>query len=146
MRYYKHSEAVTMPRPNVYLARSTPRLVCVVPSKSRDRLPDKITSTYQMSNKAWPTMQNPTQAIHEHSPSLIVDYSNAPETYHEAPQHVPQTQQEKELWNPQPGRSSRICGISRQTFCFALILLAVVVTAAVGGGVGGSLAVEHAKK
>lgn len=48
------------------------------------------------------------------------------------------------LEKPTPKR--RICGLRRPTFFLTVALLAVIVIAAVGGGVGGSLAVKNAKR
>lgn len=45
-----------------------------------------------------------------------------------------------------PGLERRVCGLRRSTFFLAVALLAVIVMAAVGGGVGGSIAVMKAKK
>jgi hypothetical protein len=108
-------------------------------------------------------MLNSPCATHDEPSSLIVDYGDAPEIYHEAPQQVPQAPQAHYTWsappeknhpteqnasteNDQPfGKSSRICGAQRQTFWLVMILLIVVLAASVGGGVGGSLAVENAK-
>jgi hypothetical protein len=102
-------------------------------------------------------MQNLPRSIDDHSSSLIVDYSDAPEIYHEAPQQISQAQQAQHPWSSSPGKSpltekgsppgkgAHICGVPRQTFWFIVILLIVVVTAAAGGGVGWSLAVRNAK-
>lgn len=44
-----------------------------------------------------------------------------------------------------PQDSPLICGVRKSTFWLATILAIVVVAAAVGGGVGGSIAVSNAK-
>jgi hypothetical protein len=48
---------------------------------------------------------------------------------------------EKEIPRPK----DTILGLQRQTFWFILILSIVVIAAAIGGGVGGSLAVQNAR-
>jgi hypothetical protein len=46
----------------------------------------------------------------------------------------------------QEGPPQTILGLRRTTFFLSLALVAVIIIAAVGGGVGGSLAVQNARK
>ncbi|KAI0426676.1 hypothetical protein F5Y09DRAFT_318222 [Xylaria sp. FL1042] len=46
---------------------------------------------------------------------------------------------------PVPIREQTICGVRRVTFLLSVALAVVIIAAAVGGGVGGSLAVQNAK-
>ena len=73
-----------------------------------------------------------------------VAYGDGPEVFHPYP-HQLEPPHAQALSSPEPAKSPNILGLRRQTFWLILILIAVVVTAAVAGGVGGSLAVQNAK-
>ena len=75
-----------------------------------------------------------------------VAFGEGIEVSHSYPhQQKPQHAGVQALSSPQPTKSPNILGLRRQTFWLSLILIAVVVTAAVGGGVGGYFAVQNAK-
>jgi hypothetical protein len=80
------------------------------------------------------------------SPLPQVAYSDGPEVLESYP-HQAQAYPDYEptLSAPRQHEDSMILGLRRPTFWLCLILIAVVVIAGVGGGVGGSLAVQNAK-
>lgn len=94
-------------------------------------------------------------------PEVLVP-SDGKEVYHEPmiPYYPPpQQQQQQEVWahkgeyppsglehDINAGRRPRtICGLQKKTFWLLLVLAIVVIGAAVGGGVGGAMAVNNAK-
>lgn len=82
-------------------------------------------------------------------PGLEVNKAEYPSSYAPQPSngHVDQAGLE---YVPCPTTSQSkdrtICGLRGTTFCLVLALIFVIIAAAVGGGVGGSLAVNSAKK
>jgi hypothetical protein len=73
-----------------------------------------------------------------------VAYGDGPEVFNPYPQQL-EPQHVQAISSPEPAKSPKILGLRRQTFWLSLILIAVVIATAVGGGVGGSLAVRNAK-
>lgn len=80
-----------------------------------------------------------------------VSYSQEPEVQHS---HLPQLAPGKEILATQheqgprplpPLAKSKILGLERQTFLLVLVLVIVIIAEAIGGGVGGSLAVQNAR-
>lgn len=73
-------------------------------------------------------------------PSLAPKYFEATTTYNNQGL-IPSAEHNESFKN-----TRHICGLRSSTFWLALTLAAVIIAAAVGGGVGGSMAVAKAKK
>lgn len=67
------------------------------------------------------------KSYHEAAPGYSPGYYDAPMKPHEV-------------------KEQRICGLRKTTFFLALALLLVILAAGIGGGVGGTMAVNNAKK
>lgn len=81
-------------------------------------------------------------------PGLQVGHaSSQPLQHHPQPyDHSPSERQTKpgeEYKNS--AKSNKILGVQRQTFWFIVVLSVVLIAAAVGGGIGGSIAVQNVK-
>lgn len=76
------------------------------------------------------------QVVHNNRPEVLYTHedTNQKESLHA--QTIP---------SPELAKNSNIFGPQRPTFWLLVILVAVVIIAAVGGGIGGSLAVQKAK-
>ncbi len=61
------------------------------------------------------------------------------------PGNAPQYDQSQHGFEPGGAEPAKILGLRRTTFVLSVLLVAVAIIAAVGGGVGGSLAVQNAK-
>jgi len=64
--------------------------------------------------------------------------------YHNG-QHHDHYQMQLPIPVEQRRKSTAICGMPRSTFFVAIALIIVIMAAAVGGGVGGSMAVQSAR-
>lgn len=82
------------------------------------------------------------------SQGLEVAYTPAPEVYEsKAPSdtvHQPPYYAVEDV-QPSATPKPRVCGLRRPTFVLLLVIAFVVIAASVGGGVGGSLAVQNAR-
>ncbi|KAF9879615.1 hypothetical protein CkaCkLH20_03158 [Colletotrichum karsti] len=88
-----------------------------------------------------------------HAPEVVTRYDDYPTPISSAYNggeksfYAPQYAQYSQHPSQQPTTpEKRICGLKRTTFFLAVTLAAVIIIAAVGGGVGGSMAVQRAKE
>ena len=95
----------------------------------------------QPDDERYPTLAGPGELLI--GSSLPEAVPRPPATNHDKRPSISPAEKGQDLQEPPASPRDRICGLRKTTFWLSLILAIVVIGAAVGGGVGGSLASKN---